>query len=70
MGCEWPWGMGAGVVWSLASLAAREGAEEVVVVVERREDRLRKSVTRKDVLGDSENWPQPKELGHRFGTAE
>jgi len=47
MGRSCPLGAGAGVVWSLAILAARVGAEDVTDDLEERPDRDRKSVTRK-----------------------
>lgn len=33
-----------------------------------REERSRKSVTRKEVAGAEEKWPQPKACGHKVGT--
>jgi hypothetical protein len=57
-GVDSPGGGGAGVVCSLASLAARDGAE-VEEAEENRLDRSTKSVTRKCVEGESASLPWP-----------
>ena len=63
---------GAGVVCSLASLAARERvvplSEEEEVEVEYPE-RSRKSVTRKYFPGDDDSAPWPWDRGQKEGTA-
>jgi len=63
-GCVEPGGGGAGVVWRVASFAARERPEPFSEVGER----SRKSVTRKDpVVSEREPWA--KLAGQREGTA-
>ena len=59
-------GIGAGVVWSFASLAASDDVDDFELD---RPVRLRYSVTRKEVEGCEENWPCPSDAGQREGTA-
>ena len=66
-GLECPSGIGAGVVCSFASFAARDGA--LGFLVAERGERCRKSVTRNEVPGSEVNVPWPKEAGQRVGTA-
>jgi hypothetical protein len=51
--------MGAGVVWSFASLVARDMAVLFFEDELDRPDMFKKSVARKYVDGDAENRPQP-----------
>jgi len=67
MGLENPLGMGAGVVWSAASFAARERP----VPPEAVEERSRKSMARKCLPGEERRAPWAWERGVkcRVGTA-
>jgi len=65
MGRSWPSGMGAGVVCSLASLAARLWPEPPAA----EEPRSRKSVARKNFPGDELRAPWAWDLGQKLGTA-
>jgi hypothetical protein len=54
---------------NFASLLARDCTSPDLEDEERRDERSKKSVTRKEVEGAEENWPQPKDCGQRVVTA-